>query len=427
MIEVGSKLQRMEGRPMWDAIVVGARCAGSPLAMLLARKGHKVLAVDRSTFPSDVPHSTHLLHMRGCAYLQQWGLLDKLRATGCPPLKSYLVDFGPVQFKAQLQPFEGVTEAFAPRRIKLDQVLVDAAREAGVTLNEGFTVDEVLMENGTVVGIRGRDASGKETVERAKVVIGADGMNSVVAKATKPKLYKERESKVMTYFGYFRNLKLAVDVELHPRPPGRCAYAWPTHDGLTLVGANWFTHEFDEIKKDPERHFPEVVRQCAPAIADGLKGAQREGDLIGGFTQNFYRHPYGPGWALVGDAGSNYEFCSGQGITNGFRTAALLADALDEGLRAPDAMNASLRRFHEARDREELPYYDFTYKNMTLLKPPPGFMKIFAAIAANHNDVQKFLGVVAETVPPGEFFAPLNMLRLAGKAFFGSTAPAAAP
>ena len=349
---------------MWDAIVVGARCAGSPLAMLLARQGHKVLAVDRATIPSDVPQSTHLLHLRGAAYLQEWGLLDKLRATGCPPLRTYLVDFGAVRFEGAPAAYQGLSEAFAPRRIKLDQVLLEAAREAGVTVHEGFTVEEVLIEGGAVVGIRGRDASGRETTERAKIVIGADGVNSVVARAMKPRVYRTRESKVMTYFGYFRNLKrVGAEVELHPRPPGRCAYAWPTHDGLTLVGANWFTHEFDEIAKDPQPNFEQVVRLCAPQLADGMKSAQREGELVGGFTQNFYRHPFGPGWALVGDAGSNYEFCSGQGITNGFRSAALLAKAIGEGLRAPDSMAACLGRFHQARDREEVPYYDFTYKN----------------------------------------------------------------
>src|SRR5688572_22627752 len=81
----------------YDAIVVGARCAGSPVAMLLARRGHKVLMVDRATFPSDTI-STHLIHPPGVAALRRWGLLDRLLATGCPPIHRYAFDMGPFVF-----------------------------------------------------------------------------------------------------------------------------------------------------------------------------------------------------------------------------------------------------------------------------------------------------------------------------------------
>ena len=79
----------------YDAIVVGARCAGSPTAMLLACKGHRVLVVDKATFPSDTM-STHLVHPPGVTALKRWGLLDRLEATGCPPIERYSFDFGPV-------------------------------------------------------------------------------------------------------------------------------------------------------------------------------------------------------------------------------------------------------------------------------------------------------------------------------------------
>ena len=77
----------------FDVIVMGARCAGSPTAMLLARKGHRVLAVDRASFPSDTV-STHLVHPRAVNALSRWGLLDGLVATGCPPIHTYAFDFG---------------------------------------------------------------------------------------------------------------------------------------------------------------------------------------------------------------------------------------------------------------------------------------------------------------------------------------------
>ena len=132
---------------MYDAIVVGARCAGSPTAMLLARKGYRVLLVDKATFPSDTM-STHLVHPPGVAALERWGLLDRLVATGCPPVERYSFDFGPVTIAGSPQPVDGVARAYCPRRTVLDQLLVDAAVEAGAELREGFTVDEVLAADG---------------------------------------------------------------------------------------------------------------------------------------------------------------------------------------------------------------------------------------------------------------------------------------
>src|SRR5262245_28359785 len=174
----------------FDAIVVGARCAGSPTAMLLARKGYRVLVVDRASFPSDTV-STHLVHPLGAAALSRWGLLDRLAATGCPPIHTYLFDFGP--FTISGAPGTGTAPvAFCPRRTILDKLLVDAAAEAGAEVREGFTVEAVLIEAGRAVGIRGRSAQGGSIVERANDVVGTDGRNSVVAAAARPQQCDER-------------------------------------------------------------------------------------------------------------------------------------------------------------------------------------------------------------------------------------------
>ncbi len=137
----------------FDVIVVGARCAGSPTAMLLARKGYRVLAVDRATFPSDTV-STHILHPLGVAALSRWGLLDRLTASGCPPMHTYTYDFGPFTIAGA----PGTTEApvaYCPRRTILDKLLVDAAAQSGAEIREGFTVEEILIEDGRAVGIKG--------------------------------------------------------------------------------------------------------------------------------------------------------------------------------------------------------------------------------------------------------------------------------
>jgi len=150
------------GTETYDEVVVGARCAGSPSAMLLARSGYRVLLVDKASFPSDTM-STHVVHPPGVAALDRWALRDRLVATGCPPVESYSFDFGPVTIAGSPQPIDGIACAYCPRRTVLDQLLVDAAVEAGVELREGFTVDDVLAADGTVTGVRGH-AKGHEAV-----------------------------------------------------------------------------------------------------------------------------------------------------------------------------------------------------------------------------------------------------------------------
>ncbi len=145
----------------YDAIVVGARCAGSPTAMLLARKGYRVLVVDRTTFPSDTV-STHLIHPPGLGALKRWGLFDRVVATGCPPIDTYAFDFGPFTIEGSpASPDSPVS--YAPRRTVLDKLLVDAASEAGVEVREGFTVEEVVVDDGRVTGIRGHGRGGRRS------------------------------------------------------------------------------------------------------------------------------------------------------------------------------------------------------------------------------------------------------------------------
>src|SRR3954469_13739051 len=146
----------------YDAIVIGARCGGAPTAMLLARKGYRVLLVDKATFPSDTI-STHMIHPPGVAALKRWGLLERLEATGCPPIMRYSFDFGPITISGSPRPVAGVAEAFGPRRIVLDDLLVRSADAAGAELREAFTVKEVLVNDGVVTGVRGH-AKGGETV-----------------------------------------------------------------------------------------------------------------------------------------------------------------------------------------------------------------------------------------------------------------------
>jgi flavin-dependent dehydrogenase len=220
----------------FDAIVIGARCAGSPTAMLLAQKGYKVLVVDRATFPSDTL-STHVIHPHGVAALARWGMLDRLVASGCPPIHTYAFDFGPFTISGA----PGTPEApvaYCPRRTVLDKLLVDAAVAAGAEVREGFTVDEILISDRRVTGIRGHVKDGPSVSATAPIVIGADGRHSLVAKAVSPEAYNERPILQAGYYAYWSGLPIGGRFELYLGDRRAFAAAY-SNDGLTMVVGGW--------------------------------------------------------------------------------------------------------------------------------------------------------------------------------------------
>src|SRR5262245_28792335 len=128
----------------YDVIVVGARCAGSPTAMLLARKGYRVLLVDGTTFPSDTA-STHIVPPPGVEAVDRWGLLPALVASGCPAIGTYSFDFGPLVIEGRPGTAESPV-SYCPRRTVLDKILVDGAAAAGAEVREGWGVDELIID-----------------------------------------------------------------------------------------------------------------------------------------------------------------------------------------------------------------------------------------------------------------------------------------
>ena len=301
----------------YDAIIVGARCAGSPLAALLARKGYRVLVVDRATFPSDTV-STHVVQPLAVAALTRWGLIDRLAATGCPPIHTYTFDFGPVTISGA-PGTKDAPVAYCPRRTVLDKLLVDAAAEAGAEIREGFTVEEVLIEDGRVVGIKGRSKGAATVTERAQVVVGADGRYSLVAEAVRPEQYNEKPPLLAAYYTYWSGLPMDGRFETYIRPHRGFAAA-ATHNGLTLTVGGWPYAEFEANKKDVEGNFLKLF-DLAPAFAERVRGAKREAPFAGAPVSNFFRKPFGPGWALVGDAGYNKDPITAQGIGDAFHDA----------------------------------------------------------------------------------------------------------
>jgi flavin-dependent dehydrogenase len=392
---------------MFDAIIVGARAAGSPTAMLLARKGHRVLLVDRASFPSDTL-STHYIHQPGVARLRRWGLLDRLIATGCPPSRSLVFDVGAFALAGAPPPSDGVAEGYAPRRTVLDSLLMEAAAEAGAELRTGFPVDELVFENGAVVGIR----SGT-TVERARVVIGADGRNSFVARAVQAPEYDTRPGLACAYYTYWGGVE-GGDVELYPREGRMVMGGARTNDGLNIVIVFWPRDEFHAVRADVERSFHDALA-LAPPLAERLATGERADRFYGiGDLPFYYRKPYGPGWALVGDAGYHKDPITAQGITDAFRDGELLADALDAGLTGTRPVDEALADYERTRNDETRGLYELTYEFASLAPPTVEQQTLFGALRANKEDTIRFFGVVAGTVRPDEFFAPENLGRIVG-------------
>jgi flavin-dependent dehydrogenase len=392
----------------WDAVVIGARCAGSPTAMLLARRGFRVLLVDRATFPSDTI-STHVVQPLGAAALSRWGLLDRLAATGCPPIHTSAYDFGRVRIEGSPGTAEAPV-AYAPRRTVLDKLLVDAAVESGAELRESFVVEEILFEGDRAVGIRGRSRDGAAVTELATVVVGAEGKSSKVAAAAGAELYNERPILAAAYYSYWSGLPMNHRFETYIKVRRGFA-AVETHDGWTMVVAGWPIDAFEANRRDVEGSFHAAI-ELVPEFSERLRAGKREARFAGATVPNYYRKPYGPGWALVGDAGYQKDPVTAQGILDAFRDAELCAGAIAAALSGDRPYDEAMAEYQQRRDEATLPMYEMTCQIASFAQPPPEMPLLLAAASASRESSDDFVRANAGTLSPAKFFHPDNVARV---------------
>jgi 2-polyprenyl-6-methoxyphenol hydroxylase-like FAD-dependent oxidoreductase len=396
---------------MYDVIVVGGRVAGSSTAMLLAGKGLEVLVVDRAAFPSDTL-STHQVQLPGGARLRRWGLLDRVVASSAPPARRVRFDTGPVVLEGAYPAFEGVDAVYSPRRTVLDPLLLEAARAAGAEVRDGFIVEELTRDGDRVTGIRGRSKGGRPVTETARLVVGADGKHSRVARAVGAPVHHDRPPRTMACYTYWADVPLEGG-EMYARPR-RAVGAWPTNDGLTMTYLAWPVEEFPAFRADVEGNALHTLD-----LAGDLGGRVRAGRRAERFRAspdlpNLVRRPFGPGWALVGDAGLVMDPITGQGIGDALRDAELLAEAVEAGLGGRRPLAEALAGFERARDRAALPMYEFTCELATLAPPRPEQQALFGALAGRQDEIDRFLGVLTGSVPLAGYLKPWNLLRVLG-------------
>jgi flavin-dependent dehydrogenase len=263
---------------VFDVIVVGGRCAGAATALLLARRGLRVLVVDKARFPAEIPHG-HFIRYQGPRLLQRWGLLDKIVRSGCPAVTEMTIDLGDFPLTGTNLERDGVALGYGPRRRVLDAILIEAAVAAGAEFRDGFSVDDYLMDGAAVTGIRGRSyQTGALITAQAGITVGADGRHSSLASAVGAPVYETIPPLACWYFGYWSGVPMD-SLEIYRRDRN-VVFAFPTNDGLIAVFIGWEVSEFGRCARMSRRLSGRFWRRY-PCSMRGLEGEHKKSDSTG--------------------------------------------------------------------------------------------------------------------------------------------------
>lgn len=342
----------------FDVIVVGGRCAGSPLGALLARQGMRVAVIERAAFPKDTL-STHIIQAPGINLLHRLGVLDRVMATGpqmCNRVDLRQEDFH-CSFTAHRRPGDHGA-LLSVRRLVLDPILLDAAVDAGAEVMTSTTVIGLVRDGDRVTGVTAGSRDGERAL-RARLVVGADGRNSTVGELAGARKYNVVPGQRFGYWGFFAGADIVPDMPLvFHKWDGRFVIAMPADDGLYQVILLPDLRFLPDFRRDREAAFAAHIEACAP-VAAALAHAQRVGKMFGVLKfESFFRESAGPGWVLVGDAGNFKDPAPGQGMTDAFRQAEVLAPAIAEAIDRPAGdRDAAMAAWARWRDRDAAEHY----------------------------------------------------------------------
>ncbi|MGD9998231.1 MAG: NAD(P)/FAD-dependent oxidoreductase [Ilumatobacteraceae bacterium] len=337
----------------YDVIVVGARVAGAATAMLLARAGLRVVVLDHAAPGSDAL-STHALMRAGVLQLSRWGLLKDIVAAGTPPVRRTTFQYGGERIVISIKPTVGVDALYAPRRTLLDPLIVRAAEEAGAAVHHRTSVIGLIRRDGRVIGVRATTVDGSMIELRAPLVVGADGIRSSVASLTGAAVVRSGTSTSATTYGYFHGLE--TDGYEWNFEPDACSGVIPTNDGAAcvFVGATPA-----RIGRGGVGLIHEIIAESAPELSERLaRATPPAGARTWAGQPGFVRRAWGPGWALVGDAGYFKDPLSAHGLTDALRDAELVARAVTSGFGRQAVLDTALAEYESLRDRLSLPLFD---------------------------------------------------------------------
>jgi menaquinone-9 beta-reductase len=394
----------------FDVVVVGARCAGSPLAMMLARRGLSVCLVDRAQFPSETP-STHVIQPCGVQALDQLGVLDAVLAAGAVPLDHVtMVIDDVVRIEAMLDEADNLHSSLCVRRVTLDALLVDAAAAAGADVRTGLRVTGLITEDGRVTGVD--TAAGPI---HGQLVVGADGRHSTVASLVGAREYHVAPAGKMFAWAYFEGVR---DREGHVRIGRRGArvfLAGPTDGDLYMAATGIDMAKQAEFHADRDANFTAALRAW-PELADVVADGRRVGPIrVLTNWHGYFREAAGPGWVLVGDAGHFKDPTPGQGIGDAFRQADRLAPSIEDGL-GNSSPDAAMRRWWQWRDDDAYEMYWFAQGMGAPGASSPLTTRLMRDLADDPKATQMFFGVLNHEIRPSQLFTRPRTARAAARA-----------
>lgn len=402
-----------------DAVVVGARCAGSAAATALARAGRRVVALDRAHFPSDTL-STHLLFAGGVAELARLGALERVEATGAPRMPTALVAGDGEQVRAAYTPVDGIAFGLCVRRPGLDAALVETARAAGAEVRERCRVTELVRaEGGRVTGVRYRDAAGAERELHAPLAVGADGRRSLVARlAGVQEPYRSHANGRACFFAYYEDAAAPEwrGVAAQWRAGSELGTAFPCDGGLLLVLVMPPREAAAAILADLDAGYEATVA-AIPGLRERLAGSVRASRVRSALdTTSYFRRSAGPGWALPGDAGHFKDPVTAQGIRDALRYGRRLGEVAAPVLDDAAALDRALAGWERERERDCLECYQWTNRVGRGERLGPLEVELYRRAAADPVRARELLDVFSRTRRPGEVFSARRGLALAAVA-----------
>jgi flavin-dependent dehydrogenase len=390
-----------------DVIIVGFRCAGAPLALALHRAGVKVIVVDKDPFFTDQPMSTHAIQPYGMKMLDELGLGDLVRGLA-PRSRGFRFQ---VEDSYMHMDLDGTDlDSRSPRRSKLDPALQQAVLTQGIDARDRTRVIGLLREGDHMTGVRVQNGSGEHEL-RARLVVGADGRHSAIAKMVGAPTYLECESAGAAYWSYFEETPVFTsDSRYHwgacIQIEGRESRAvFQTDSGLLLMAGGGYRHVLNGWRRDPEAALWEHLARGS-LTAPLLEGTKMVCKPVGVLSLRYFmKQAVGPGWALVGDAGLHLDPTPGLGITDALRDARSLSEAIVDG--SERAMMLYWRR----RDADSLGHYQFAREMGSEHYNNPFTRMMFRRAQATPAMAKRMQLMLSRDVRPQDMIPPIMTLR----------------